>query len=109
MESTSTKQSIVPQAAKAVRATSGERVGSGKWGIGSRERAGQSWQEALKTAVRQPRQLLEALGLAPELLPAAERAAKSFGLFAPFSYIARMKPRDPLDPLLRQVLPLRDE
>ena len=40
---------------------------------------------------------------------AAKRASRSFSVFAPLSYIARMQPGDPLDPLLRQVLPLEDE
>jgi L-lysine 2,3-aminomutase len=40
---------------------------------------------------------------------AAKRASRSFPVFAPLDYIARMQPGDPSDPLLRQVLPLDDE
>ena len=33
----------------------------------------------------------------------------NFPLFAPLEYVRRMRPGDPHDPLLRQVLPLQDE
>jgi EF-P beta-lysylation protein EpmB len=67
------------------------------------------WQDELKRAVRDPSQLVAALGLAPNLIEPAQRAARDFPLFAPWPFIARMKPSDPADPLLRQVLPLADE
>jgi len=68
-----------------------------------------SWQAALKHAVRDPAQLCQLLGLPTEYEAAAQRASKQFPLFAPREYIARMKPGDPHDPLLRQVLPLAEE
>lgn len=68
-----------------------------------------SWQQALKDAVRDPRELCRLLQLPPELEAAAVRAARLFPVFAPRGYVARMKPGDPRDPLLRQVLPLADE
>jgi EF-P beta-lysylation protein EpmB len=40
---------------------------------------------------------------------AARQASRRFSVFAPLGYIARMQQRDPLDPLLRQVLPLENE
>jgi EF-P beta-lysylation protein EpmB len=49
------------------------------------------------------------LGLSAELAAAAMQAEQSFPLFAPRSYVARMKPGDPADPLLAQVLPLPAE
>jgi EF-P beta-lysylation protein EpmB len=49
------------------------------------------------------------LELPRALEPAAVRAARRFGVFAPRDYIARMQPGSPRDPLLRQVLPLADE
>lgn len=64
------------------------------------------WQQALARAVRDPAVLLERLALPRELLPSAQRAAKLFPLLVPESYLARMTPGDPHDPLLRQVLPL---
>jgi L-lysine 2,3-aminomutase len=68
-----------------------------------------SWREALKGAIRDEAQLLAMLGLPAELLGPARMAAKSFPLFAPREYIARMQPGNPRDPLLLQVLPLGAE
>lgn len=72
-------------------------------------RAGWDWRTELKQAVRNPAQLLAALDLPLELTAAAELAAESFPLFAPWSYIRRMTHGKLDDPLLRQVLPLGDE
>lgn len=72
-------------------------------------RDGMAWREALRTAVRDPAQLLALLDLPSDLLPAALRASADFPLFAPRGYIARMCRADVRDPLLRQVLPLADE
>jgi EF-P beta-lysylation protein EpmB len=72
-------------------------------------RGGTAWREALRTAVRDPAQLLALLELPSELLAAAKRAAEAFPLFAPQGYIARMCQGDVRDPLLRQVLPLGEE
>jgi EF-P beta-lysylation protein EpmB len=63
------------------------------------------WQQLLKTAVRDPRELWQLLDLPAKHLPGALRAAETFPLFAPRGYIARMQSGDPHDPLLRQVLP----
>lgn len=49
------------------------------------------------------------LALPAEYEAAAVRAARDFPLFAPSGYIARMRPGEPGDPLLRQVLPLAAE
>ncbi|QDU31926.1 L-lysine 2,3-aminomutase [Anatilimnocola aggregata] len=67
------------------------------------------WHAELKSAVRDPAQLLTALDLPDSLLPAARAAAKAFPLFAPGGYIGRMTPGRLDDPLLRQVLPLGEE
>jgi len=109
MEWSLTKQRIVTDKGEPVRATSGERVDSGQWTVDSEEKAGKSWQEELKSAVRDPQQLVEILGLAPDYATRARHAAAAFGLFAPHSYIAWMRHGDPHDPLLRQVLPLDTE
>jgi EF-P beta-lysylation protein EpmB len=68
-----------------------------------------TWQHALKDAVRNPFELCRLLDLDPQWAAAARRACESFPLFAPRSFIARMRPGDPADPLLRQVLPLDAE
>jgi L-lysine 2,3-aminomutase len=53
--------------------------------------------------------LLAAVGLGEEWLPAATAAARLFPLRVPRGFVARMRPSDPRDPLLRQVLPLAEE
>ncbi len=68
-----------------------------------------SWQTEQAAAVTDPAELLNVLELGAEWLPGARAAAKLFPLRVPTAYIARMRPRDPNDPLLRQVLPLLDE
>jgi len=67
------------------------------------------WRQAMRTAVRSGVELCRRLKLPSQLEPAAARAERLFPVFAPLSYIARMKPGDPADPLLRQVLPLSAE
>jgi L-lysine 2,3-aminomutase len=68
-----------------------------------------AWQQVLKAAVRDPRQLCRLLELPAELEEPAIRAARQFGLFVPGPYLDRIRRGDPGDPLLRQVLPLEDE
>jgi EF-P beta-lysylation protein EpmB len=67
------------------------------------------WQSALKAAVRDAKQLCQFLDLPLRYQAAAVQAARQFPVFAPWEYIGRMKPGDPRDPLLRQVLPLTEE
>lgn len=68
-----------------------------------------SWQAELARAVTEPEELLGLLALGPEWLPAARAAARLFPLRVPRGFVARMRPGDPHDPLLRQVLPLGEE
>jgi EF-P beta-lysylation protein EpmB len=68
-----------------------------------------TWQRELASAIRDPDALIDALGLSEELRPAARRAAKLFPLLVPPSFLRRMRPGDPSDPLLLQVLPLGAE
>ncbi len=68
-----------------------------------------AWQKALQQAIRDPAELLRRLDLPDDLLPAARAAAARFPLRVPRGYVARMRPGDPHDPLLRQVLPLAEE
>jgi EF-P beta-lysylation protein EpmB len=64
------------------------------------------WQDALKVAIRDPHQLCQALDLPEHYVEAASRASQLFPLVVPWEFVARMRPGDPADPLLRQVLPL---
>lgn len=67
------------------------------------------WRIAWRQALTDPRALLDRLGLthlAGELLP---RADTGFAMRVPESYVRRMRPGDPHDPLLRQALPLAAE
>ncbi len=68
-----------------------------------------AWQRELARAITEPEELLAAVGLGPEWLPAARAAARLFPLRVPRGFVARMRRGDPLDPLLRQVLPLAEE
>jgi len=63
----------------------------------------------MKTAVRDPVRLCRMVDLSAEQEDAAVRASRDFPVFAPLGYIARMRPGDPHDPLLRQVLPVAEE
>jgi EF-P beta-lysylation protein EpmB len=68
-----------------------------------------NWQRELADAIAQPRELLAALNLPASLAHDAELAARHFPLRVTRSYLARMRPGDLNDPLLRQMLPMGDE
>ncbi len=68
-----------------------------------------AWQSQLARAITEPAELLAAVGLGEEWLPAAQAAARLFPLRVPRGFVARMRRGDPHDPLLRQVLPLAEE
>ncbi len=63
----------------------------------------------MKDAVRDPAELCRLLDLPENFAKIASEAVKSFPLFVPRGFVARMKHSDRADPLLRQVLPLGDE
>jgi EF-P beta-lysylation protein EpmB len=63
----------------------------------------------MKAAVRDAVELCRLLRLPPQYEASARRAARLFPPFVPRTYLARIRPGDPHDPLLRQVLPLADE
>jgi EF-P beta-lysylation protein EpmB len=67
------------------------------------------WQTEIRTAVRSAAELCERLGLPAELAQQAATGATDFPVFVPPSYLARIRPEDPHDPLLRQVFPLAGE
>ncbi|MCE5266292.1 MAG: EF-P beta-lysylation protein EpmB [Planctomycetaceae bacterium] len=63
------------------------------------------WQSILAHSVRSPAELCRTLGLPASLAADAEPAADRWSMLVPHTYLARIRPADPADPLLRQVLP----
>lgn len=63
------------------------------------------WQKAWARAIRDPRQLLLRLRLDPVLTEGMQRGHGLFRVRVPESYLARIRPGNPRDPLLLQVLP----
>ena len=65
-----------------------------------------SWPVAMKLAYRQLSELLVAIGLNKKSVDVAgdEEAPADFPLFVPREWARRIRPNDPHDPLLRQVL-----
>ncbi|TWU46342.1 L-lysine 2,3-aminomutase [Rubripirellula tenax] len=74
--------------------------------MGSTASSPVSWQTAMKRAIRSSVTLRQMLGLDAETAPGAER---DFPTFVPLEYFSRIRPRDPDDPLLKQVLPIAAE
>ncbi len=69
-----------------------------------------TWKRELATAVRDASVLVRELGLPAHLADSARGGAHGqFPLVVTRSFLARMRPGDPADPLLRQVLPVSDE
>ncbi|MBX3421900.1 MAG: EF-P beta-lysylation protein EpmB [Pirellulaceae bacterium] len=66
-----------------------------------------TWQRSLKQAIRSGHQLLESLGLPTAL--GCSSAQRDFPVFVPQEYARRMRPSDPRDPLLLQVLATAQE
>ncbi len=76
----------------------------------ARHPAAARWQHEMASAITSAEDLLAALGLDQALIDEPARAAAAkFRLRVPRSYVARMRPGDVNDPLLRQVLPLAQE
>jgi EF-P beta-lysylation protein EpmB len=67
------------------------------------------WQAVLAGAVSDPAELCRLLRLPAGLAAEATLAARQFPLRVPRPYLARIRPGDPRDPLLAQVLPTREE
>lgn len=68
-----------------------------------------NWQQQLSEAFTSIEGLCEYLELSPDDLPISSTASKNFPMRVPMSFAASMEKRNPYDPLLRQVLPIRDE
>ena len=68
------------------------------------------WQTAMNKAVRSASQLRRILGLDSDDDPPLDvQGERSFPTFVPWEFIRRIRPADPDDPLLRQVLPAAEE
>ena len=68
-----------------------------------------AWQTELARGFRDPGELVAALDLPAEWAAAARAGHGEFPTRVPRGFVARMRPGDPFDPLLRQVLPLAEE
>lgn len=74
---------------------------------GAADATGSDWRSQMRAAFRDPRDLLAWLDLDPAGFDLA--AGTGFDFLVTRAFAARMRPGDPDDPLLRQVLPLADE
>ncbi len=63
------------------------------------------WQRELAHAIKDPLELLTAVGLSSDKIPGGIDSQQTFPLRVPRNYVARMRKGDPADPLLLQVLP----
>lgn len=68
-----------------------------------------TWQSSLADAIRDLPTLLDRLQLPRDLLAGGEASAAEFPVLVPESFLRRIRPGDPADPLLRQVLPALEE
>ena len=68
-----------------------------------------SWQEAMRLAIRDARRLRELLQLPPAESLQVTQAQQQFATFVPLEFLSRIRPGDPRDPLLLQVLPVSAE
>lgn len=76
-----------------------------------------TWQEQLASSVRDPKELLQQLDLSSSLennlintfLNDAIAAGNEFALRVPTAYLKRIEKGNPNDPLLKQILPLKEE
>lgn len=70
--------------------------------------AADTWQAALASAVTDLAELCRLLDLPPQLVEASSREG-GFPLLVPRPFLSRIRPGDPSDPLLLQVLPQKSE
>ena len=69
--------------------------------------AADSWQAVMADSIRDPAELCRLLGLDRSLFD--RRAAEDFSMLVPRTFLRRILPGDPRDPLLVQVMPLAAE
>lgn len=68
-----------------------------------------NWQQSLANVITDPQTLLNLLNLQPDEVGLYTPEGLDFPLRVPREYVARIKPGDPRDPLLLQVLPTQQE
>jgi EF-P beta-lysylation protein EpmB len=68
-----------------------------------------TWQSKLKEVINDPDYLLEMSGIPASYPVLSEKVLKSFPLRVPIAFMRRIKNGDPDDPLLRQILPTKEE
>jgi len=68
-----------------------------------------AWQAELAAAIHDPMELLRHLGISMDALHPSLVVPNRFTTRVPLGFVGRMRPGDPHDPLLRQVLPLGEE
>lgn len=68
-----------------------------------------SWQRSVGRAIRSGAALCRQLGLPERLARGAAAGEADFPVFVPQEFLAKIRPGDAADPLLRQVLPLAEE
>jgi EF-P beta-lysylation protein EpmB len=99
-----TSEALLAQINAAPKAVAGnESAGSAGSAEGTTNPA--PWQTALAHAIRDPRILAQKLRLNVEDLRLGIDTEPDFQCLVPESYLARIRPGDPKDPLLLQVLP----
>lgn len=67
------------------------------------------WRTAMRSAIRDRAELRQRLQLPHDSQSDAQLASEQFEVFVPLEYLARIRPGDPADPLLLQVLPRGEE
>lgn len=82
--------------------------------LSAADAGGSRWQQSLARAIRTPEELLTRMNLLDHVMATGamngqQIAESGFRLLVPESYVDRMQPGDPRDPLLRQVLPIDAE
>jgi EF-P beta-lysylation protein EpmB len=68
-----------------------------------------TWQQSLAEVITDPRTLLKLLNLEARQVGLHTPESLAFPLRVPREYVARMRPGDPHDPLLLQILPTQQE
>lgn len=66
------------------------------------------WTQAMRRAIRSAAELRQRVGL-PPLQSQIDAAERDFPTFVPLEFLSRIRPGDPRDPLLMQVLPVVEE
>ena len=69
----------------------------------------EDWRTQLREAYRTPQQLLNALGFSEAQQAKLIADDQGFSTLVPKAFAQKMKPQDPTDPLLLQVLPRFEE